>query len=328
MRVSELILGTSGAEELLDQATFTEIVHAALDRGIVTFDTADAYDGGAAEQWLGRALGPRRGDVVISTKVGLRVGATATEHGAAWHGPDADSVRRGIGPNDRGLSRKHLIAAAEASLRRLGTDYVDLYQIHQWDPDTPIDETLDGLSRLVDAGKVRYVGCSRLAAWQLHYALGRSAVLGLPGFVSMQLAYSVLARECEREVLEACAVGSVGVLAFSVLAGGMLGGLYARGERPAPGTRLDKRPAYLARYWNDGAFEVVDGLRKLAAELGRTPAQLALAWVLGRPSVNAAIVGADSAAQLTELVDVLDRRLAPDEQERLDAVAGRAGSSS
>jgi aryl-alcohol dehydrogenase-like predicted oxidoreductase len=108
----------------------------------------------------------------------------------------------------------------------------------------------------------------------------------------------------------------------------MLGGLYARGERPAAGTRLDKRPAYLARYWNDGAFEVVDGLRKLAAELGRTPAQLALAWVLGRPSVNAAIVGADSAAQLTELVDVLDRRLAPDEQERLDAVAGRAGSSS
>jgi aryl-alcohol dehydrogenase-like predicted oxidoreductase len=110
MRVSELILGTSGAEELLDQATFTEIVHAALDRGVVTFDTADAYDGGVAEQWLGRALGTRRGDVVVSTKVGLRVGATATEHGTAWRGPDAASVRRGIGPNDRGLSRKHLLA--------------------------------------------------------------------------------------------------------------------------------------------------------------------------------------------------------------------------
>jgi 1-deoxyxylulose-5-phosphate synthase len=321
MRISELILGTSGAEELLDEATFTGIVHAALDRGVVTFDTADAYDGGAAEQWLGRALGARRADVVISTKVGLRVGANAAEHGAAWHGPDARSVRAGIGPNDRGLSRKHLIAAAEASLRRLGTDYIDLYQIHQWDPYAPVDETLDTLNRLIDSGKVRYIGCSRLAAWQLHYALGRSAILGLPGFVSMQLAYSVLARQCEQEVLDACAAGSVGVLAFSVLAGGMLGGLYARGERPRPGTKLDKRPAYLARYWNDGAFEVVDGLRKLGAELGRTPAQLALAWVLARPTVNAAIVGADSVAQVTELVDVLDRRLAPDELAQLDAVA-------
>jgi 1-deoxyxylulose-5-phosphate synthase len=322
LRISEVILGTSGAQELLDEATFTEMVHAALDRGVAAFDTADAYDGGFAEQWLGRALGARRDGVVISTKVGLRVGATAAEHGAAWAGPDARLVRQGIGPNDRGLSRKHVIAAAEASLRRLGTDYIDLYQIHQWDQDTPIDETLEGLGRLIDSGKVRYIGCSRLAAWQLHYALGRSAVLGLPGFVSMQLAYSVLARQCEAEALAACAAGSVGVLAFSVLAGGVLGGQYARGERPPAGTRLDKRPAYVARYWNDGAFEVVDGLRKLGAELGRSPAQLALAWVLGRPAVNAAIVGADSAAQVTELLEVTERRLTPDERERLEAVAG------
>jgi 1-deoxyxylulose-5-phosphate synthase len=319
MRISELILGTSGAVELLDEPAFREVIHAGLDCGVTAFDTADAYDGGAAEQWLGRALGARRDDVVISTKAGLRVGATAVEHGAAWRGPDASSVRRGIGPNDRGLSRKHLIAAAEASLRRLATDYIDLYQIHQWDPYAPMDETLEALSSLIVAGKVRYIGCSRLAAWQLHYALGRSAVLGLPGFVSMQVPYSVLARQCEGEVLEACAFGSVGVLAFSVLAGGMLGGQYPRGERPAPGTRLDKRPAYLARYWNEHAFDVVDALRKLGADLRLSPAQLALAWVLGQPAVNAAIVGADSAQQVTELADVLEHRPAADDLALLDA---------
>jgi 1-deoxyxylulose-5-phosphate synthase len=320
--ISELILGTSGAVELLDEPTFRDVVHAGLEAGVAAFDTADAYDGGVAEQWLGRALGPRRDSVVISTKVGLRVGADAVEHGTPWHGPDARSVRSGIGPNERGLSRKHVISAAEASLRRLGTDYIDLYQIHQWDPDTPMDETLEALSCLVDAGKVRYVGCSRLAAWQLHYALGRSAVLGLPRFVSMQVPYSVLARQCEDEVLPACEFGSVGVLAFSIMAGGVLGGRYERGAGPAPGTRMERRPAYLERYWNDHAFDVVDGLRKLGADLRRSPAQLALAWVLGRPAINAAIVGFDSAAQVTELAEVLERRLSRDELSLLDLVVG------
>lgn len=191
-----------------------------------------------------------------------------------------------------------------------------------------MDETLDALGRLADAGKVRYVGCSRLAAWQLHYALGRSAGLGLPGFVSMQVTYSILARECEEEVLPACAAGSVGVLAFSVMAGGVLGGLYPRSRTPAPGTRLGQRPAYRARYWNEAAFDVVDGLRKLGGSLGLTPAQLALAWVLARPGVNAAIVGADSAAQVSELLEVAERRLTPAEHELLDALAGQARSRS
>ncbi len=320
MRVSEAILGTSGASELLDEETFTAVVHAALDGGIAAFDTADAYDGGLAEQWLGKTLGTRRDRVVISTKVGMRVGATAAEHGAAWHGPDVAAVRAGIGPNDRGLSRRYVIAAAEASLRRLRTDWIDLYQIHQWDPHTPIDETLEALGDLVQSGKVRYVGCSRLAAWQLHYALGRSDVLGLPRFASMQIAYNPLARQCEAEVLEACATGSVGALCFSVFAGGVLGGLYSRADAPPPGTRLDKRPAYVSRYWNDAAFDVVDGMQKLGAELGLSPAQLALAWVLGRPGVNAAIVGADSPGQVTELLGVLERGLTSDEHARLDAL--------
>jgi 1-deoxyxylulose-5-phosphate synthase len=321
MRISEVIVGSAGAGEVVGQAAFTAMIHAALDHGVASFDTADAYNDGVAEQWLGRALGARRDSVVVSTKAGLRVGGSAVEHGAAWTGPDARSVRQGVGPNDRGLSRKHLIAAAEASLRRLGTDYIDLYQIHQWDPDTPVDETLDALSRLIDAGKVRYVGCSRLAGWQLHYALGRSAVLGLPPFVSMQVSYSMLTRECEAEVLPACAAGGVGVLAFSVMAGGMLGGLYQRGSTPAPGTRLDRRPAYRALYWNDAAFDLVDGLRQLGQSLGRTPAQLALAWALTRPGVNAAIVGADSAAQVSELLEVAERRLTAEELRLLGQLA-------
>jgi len=324
LRVSEVILGTSGAGEVVGEETFAANVAVALERGVATFDTADAYDGGLAETWLGRALQSRREEVVICTKVGLRVGATPIEHGAPWTGPDADSFRRGIGPNDRGLSRKHVISACEASLRRLGTDYIDLYQVHQWDPDAPLDETLTALADLVHSGKVRYIGCSRLAAWQLHQALGRSAALGLPAFVSMQVAYSALARQPERELFDACAAGSVGVLAFSVFAGGMLSGEHERGAAPAPGTRLAVRPAYVSLYWKASAFDLVDKLRDLGARLGRTTAQLALAWVLSQPSVNAVIVGVDAPHHVHGLLDVVDDPLSADELAELEAVVGAA----
>ena len=321
LRISELVLGTAGVPELMDEGTFAGIVAAALDHGVTAFDTADAYDSGLAEEWLGRALRGRRDQVVVCTKVGLRVGGTPVEHGAPGS-YDATMFARGIGPNDSGLSRAHVVAAAEHSLRRLGTDHIDLYQIHQWDPAAPIEETLEALADLVRSGKVRYVGASRLAGWQLHRALGVSALLQVPSFVSMQVPYSMLARQCEQDVLPACAAGPVGVLAFSVLAGGMLGGGYARADRPADGTRLALRPAYVAKYWTPEAFELVDSLARLAGDLGRTPSQLALAWVLGREAVNAAIVGADSVAQLTELLDVLERRLSDDERERLDGIGG------
>jgi aryl-alcohol dehydrogenase-like predicted oxidoreductase len=323
LRISELILGTAGASELMDERTFADTVAAALDHGVVAFDTADTYDSGVAEEWLGRALRGRRDQVVVCTKVGLRVGGTPIEHGAAGTSFDAETFARGIGPNDKGLSRVHVIAAVEHSLRRLATDHVDLYQIHQWDQATPIEETLEALADLVHAGKVRYVGASRLAGWQLHRALGVSALLQLPSFVSMQVPYSMLARECEQEVLPACAAGPVGVLAFSVMAGGMLGGRYAPADRPAEGTRLALRPAYVARYWKPEAFERVDALAKLASDLGRTPAQLAVAWVLAREAVNAAIVGVDSLDQIIELLGVVENRLSTDELERLEGIASR-----
>ena len=212
----------------------------------------------------------------------------------------------------------------ERSLRRLATDHIDLYQIHQWDPATPIEETLEALADLVRAGKVRYVGASRLAGWQLHRALGASALLQLPSFISMQVPYNMLARQCEQDVLPACAAGPVGVLVFSVMAGGMLGGGYASADRPAEGTRLALRPVYVAKYWTPQAFEFVDSLTRLAADFGRTPAQLALAWVLGRDGVHGAIVGADSVAQLTELLDVVERRLSTDELKRLDDISETA----
>jgi aryl-alcohol dehydrogenase-like predicted oxidoreductase len=321
LRISEITLGTSGAGEVVGEEMFAANVAAALERGIATFDTADAYDDGLAETWLGRAVRSRRDEVVICTKVGLRVGATAIEHGSSWTGPDADAFRRGIGPNDRGLSRKHVISACEASLRRLGTDYIDLYQIHQWDPDAPLDETLGALADLVHAGKVRYIGCSRLAAWQLHQALGRSAVLQLPAFMSMQVAYSLLARQPERELLDACTAGPVGVLAFSVFAGGMLSEEYERGAAPAAGTRLAARPAYVSRYWTSSAFDFVEKVRDLGTRLGRTTAQLALAWVLSRPNVNAAIVGVDRPDHVRALLDVVDHPLTADELAELDALA-------
>ncbi len=318
MRISEFILGTAGVPELMDEAAFSDIVATALDHGVSAFDTADAYDSGVAEEWLGRAIRGRRDQVVLSSKVGLRVGGTPIEHGADYTF-DAGAFARGIGPNDRGLSRAHVIGAVERSLRRLGTDRIDLYQIHQWDPATPIEETLEALADLVRAGKVRYVGASRLAGWQLHRALGVSALLQLPSFVSMQVPYSMLARDCEQELLPACAAGPVGVLAFSVMAGGVLGGGYAPGDGPPEGTRLSMRPAYVARYWTPEAFALVDALAELGRDIGRSPAQLALAWVLARDAVNAAIVGADSVAQLDALLDVVECRLSADELARLEA---------
>ena len=227
----------------------------------------------------------------------------------------------GDGPNDAGLSRHHLIASCEASLRRLGVDHVDLYQVHEWDGVTPVEETLHALDTLVASGKVRYVGCSNFAGWQMTKSLGVSDRLGLQRYVSQQVYYSLQSRDAEYEIIPAAVDQGVGILVWSPLAGGLLSGKYRRGEQGPAGARQltdwDEPPV------RDEAqlYDVVDALVEIAAEHDASPAQVALAWLLGRPGIASVLVGARTEEQLTDNLRAADLVLAADERARLDALS-------
>ncbi|HKE77499.1 MAG TPA: aldo/keto reductase, partial [Acidimicrobiales bacterium] len=299
-------------------------VGTALDLGINAYDTADAYNGGRSEEVLGKALRSRRGQVVLSTKVGLRVGDTEADLAAAFRpgGLDhAERWQRGIAPTEHGLSRKHVIAALDDSLRRLGTDYVDLYQVHRWDDEAPIEETLAALDTLVRAGKVRYVGCSGFAAWQLVRALWAADRTGTTAPVSIQAPYNIVNRSIEADLLPACTEQGVGVLAFQVLAGGILTARFDRTRDPDGSTRVGSRGVYRMRYWNDGVFDAVDRMREVAERTGRQPSHLALGWALARPAVTAVLFGVSRPEQLTDVAPVLDKPLDAGELAELDPVA-------
>ncbi len=227
----------------------------------------------------------------------------------------------GDGPNDAGLSRHHLIRACEESLRRLGTDYIDLYQVHEWDGQTPLEETLEALDTLVRAGKVRYIGCSNYAGWQLLKALGISDRLGYQRFVSQQIYYSLQARDAEYELIPAGFDQGVGVLVWSPLAGGLLSGKYRRGEDAPEGSRRlagwDEPPVRD----EDKLYDTVDALVEIAAAHDVSPAQVALAWLLRRPAVASLVIGARTDDQLADNLKAADLRLNDDEQARLDAVS-------
>jgi aryl-alcohol dehydrogenase-like predicted oxidoreductase len=236
----------------------------------------------------------------------------------------AERWRRGISPNDMGLSRSHILAAVEASLRRLRTDYLDLYQIHRWDPVTPLDETMSVLDELVDTGKVRYVGCSGFTPYQLAHAHAASEARKFVRFVSQQVPFNLLAREAQSATVAACQHLGVGVLAFMPLAGGLLTGRYDREAGPSPGSRFAARPTYREAFWTSAAFALVDELTHVAPNTGRTPTELALGWVVAHPAVNAVLVGAERVDELTENVKVFERPLDADELAAVDAGAERA----
>lgn len=295
LTISSLVLGTAAFGDTVDAAAAGKVVGAALDAGITTFDTADVYAAARSEEILGAVLpAARRDQIVLCSKVGLRPGDSDAEHAAvaAGRADHADRWARGIAPTDAGLSRKHVIAAVEASLARLRTDHLDLYQVHRFDAAVPVAETLRALDDLVRAGKVRYVGCSAYAGWQLVQALWTSDRLGLAHFDSVQARYNLVDRAAEAELLPAAAAFGVGVLAFQALAGGVLTG----------GSRRSARPAVAGRYGHGRLADPAQRLAALAVSAGRTPAQLALAWVLSRPGVSATVVGASSPDQLTDLV--------------------------
>ncbi len=305
LKVSRVCLGMmsygSQAERAwhLDESAAEPIVKAAIDGGITFFDTADTYSDGASEQITGsllRRLFGRRGDYVLATKVYFPMGP---------------------GPNDRGLSRKHVLSAIDASLRRLGTEYVDLYQIHRWDHDTPIEETMEALHEVVKAGKARYIGASSMFAWQFAKAQHVAERNGWTRFAAMQNHYNLMYREEEREVLPLCADQGIAVLPYSPLARGMLAGNRTRqGERRT--ARAGDDPLSDQRYNADADFDVADRLAEVAAERDAPPAQVALAWLLSRPGVTAPIVGATRLGHITDAVAASQLTLTEEEVRRLE----------
>ena len=300
LKVSRICLGTMTYGDpgwrswILDEQAGRPFIRRALDHGINFFDTADMYSLGVSEQVVGRALRDfaSRDRVVIATK--------------AFY-PMSDD------PNDRGLSRKHLMSAIDRSLERLGTDYVDLYQIHRWDATTPIEETLCALHDIVKAGKARYIGASSMMAWQFARALYLADRHGWTRFVSMQNHYNLVYREEEREMLPLCREEGIGVIPWSPLARGFLAGNRRTADRgDTPRARADTFAHNL--YYADSDFRIVDRVVALAARRGVTPAQIALAWILHQPGMTAPIVGASKMEQLDQAVAALSIRL--DEAER------------
>lgn len=279
----------------------TTMVDTCLDRGVNLFDTADVYSQGLSEEILGQALGKRRDDALVATKL----------NGAM-----------GEGPNDGGQSRHHIIRACEASLRRLGTDHIDLYQVHSIDERAPFEESLRALDDLVRQGKVRYVGCSNYSAWHLMKALSVSERQSLERYVSVQAYYSLVGRELEHEMLPLCLDQEVGVLVWSPLAAGFLAGKQRRGEPIPEGSRRaslgDTGPMD-----REQGFDIVDTLEAIARERGASIAQTAINWLLRRPGITSVIVGARTVDQLEDNLGAATWELSAEEVERLDRVSAR-----
>lgn len=275
------------------------LVGSAIDRGINFFDTADIYSGGVSEELLGKALGPRRKDIVLATKVRGRMGK---------------------GPNDVGLSRHHIIEACHASLRRLGSDYIDLYQVHNVDPFTSFEETLRALDDLIRDGKVRYIGCSNYAGWHLMKSLAISLREHFERFITIQSYYSLLCRDIEYEVVPVCLDQNVGILPWSPLAGGFLTGKYRRGApRPSSSRRSDPEGNFL-QFDEEKGYDIVDELDRIAQAHGGTVAQTALQYLLRKPGVCSIVIGARTTGQLHDNLGALSWAMTDEEFRRLDAV--------
>ena len=305
LRVSALSLGTmtfGGAAHVgtTDVAGARRQLDMCLDAGVNLIDTADVYSAGVSEEILGEALEGRRDRLLLATKARMPMGE---------------------GPNDAGLSRHHLIAGCEASLRRLNVDHIDLFQVHEWDGQTPLEETLHALDTLVRDGKVRYVGASNYAGWQLMKALAVADAHGYQRFVSQQIHYTLQAREAEYELVPLTVDQGVGILVWSPLAGGLLSGKFRRGRRGPEGTRA-------LSDWNEppvrdqeALYDIVDALVEIGEAHGVSAAQVALAWLLGRPGVTSLVIGARTDEQLADNLAAASLELAAEERARLDELS-------
>jgi aryl-alcohol dehydrogenase-like predicted oxidoreductase len=308
IKVSEICFGamTFGGKSYwaaigaLGQKEVSALVDQALSGGINFFDTADVYSEGASEELLGKALGTRRKDVVLATKVRGRTGA---------------------GPNDIGLSRLHIVEGCNASLKRLGTDYIDLYQVHSFDPRTPQEETLRALDDLVRAGKVRYIGASNYTGWQLMKALAISEKQNLEKYVTLQAYYSLVARELENELIPLCLDQNLGVLTWSPLGGGFLTGKYRRGKPRPQGARRSNPQEQFLQFDEEKGFNIVDELEKTAGNHQATITQAALNYLLRKPGVSSVITGFKTPEQLTDTLKTTDWEMTAEEVARLDELS-------
>jgi 1-deoxyxylulose-5-phosphate synthase len=309
LQVSRLCLGTMTFGLQCDEATSFAILDAAAEAGITFLDTADVYPlggtveiAGRTEEIVGKWLRGRRDRFIVATKC---------------------SGRMGPAPWQQGTSRKHVLDAVDASLKRLGTDYVDLYQIHQYDATTPTDETLEAFDAVVRSGKVRYIGCSNYHAFRVARALGRSEALGLAKFVSVQPRYNLLFRQIERELLPLCEEEGLAVMPYNPLAGGLLTGKHKRSAPPPEGSRFTLGAAggmYTERYWKDREFDCVDALAAVAHEGGIELVTLAIAWTLANPAITTPIIGASKPAQLKASVAAAELKLDAALKAKLDAL--------
>lgn len=311
LKVSVISFGTAtfgGGNEFFkawgetDVAEATRLVDVALEAGVTLFDTADVYSDGVAETILGKAIAGRRDKLLISTKAGYRVGD---------------------GPEDLGSSRKHITEAVEGSLRRLGTDHIDLFQLHNFDAMTPIEETLRALDDLVKAGKIRYIGASNFSGWHLMKSIDISEKFGLARHVAHQAYYSLLAREYEWELMAVAKDQNVGTVVWSPLSGGRLSGKIGR-DRPAPeGSRSAQLGAYGPELPEDQFYDLVDVLRALSVEVGRSVSQVALNWLLQRPTIATLVIGARNETQLRDNLGASDFKLNADQMKRLNEASDR-----
>ncbi|MBN9346568.1 MAG: aldo/keto reductase [Devosia sp.] len=308
LKVSTITIGTmtfGGGSKIggTSEAEAARQVDLCIDSGVNLLDTADIYSGGASEEIVGRLLaeGDRRRKLLVSTKLGLR---------------DGD------GPNDIGTSRLRIVTQAEQSLRRLRIEAIDLYQVHAWDGQTPIDETMEALDRLVTSGKVRYVGSSNFSGWHLSKALRTSERAGGVPLISQPIHYSLQARDAEHDLVPISLDAGLGMLIWSPLAGGLLSGKYSRDARPATGRHVGGFPEPPVRDW-DKLYAIVDVLRTVAAETGHEPSQIALAWLLGRRGVTSVIIGGRTQAHFEQNLAAADIRLEETHILALDRVSAQ-----
>jgi aryl-alcohol dehydrogenase-like predicted oxidoreductase len=309
LQVSRLCLGTMTFGRETEETASCQMLDRFVEAGGNFIDTADAYSSGRSEEIVGNWLARRaRYDIIIATK-----------------------VRFGSGLNKRGLSRKHILDAVEGSLQRLKTDYIDLYQVHMWDASTPLEETLSALDNLVSSGKVRYLGISNFSGWQLQKAVEICRAKGWASISSLQPLYNLLDREAEWELIPVCLNEGLGIIPWSPLRGGWLSGKFRRGmAAPAGDTRIKKtdqaEPAWTeawANYDNDATWHVIDVLLKIAQEAGKSPAQVALNWLLQRPGVTAPIIGARTMAQLDDNLGAVGWLLNAEQMDRLNTASDK-----
>ena len=298
LKVSAIGLGTNQFGGKVDFTTANNIIQAALDAGVNFIDTADTYQGGRSEEAIGKAVAGKREQVLIATKVRHRL---------------SDE------PNDVGASRKHILSGVENSLRRLGSEYIDLYQIHSWDDETPIDETLGALEDLLRSGKVRYIGASNFSAWQLTWSNALAELKSWTQFVSIQPHYHMLERGIERELIPACQYFGIGILPYFPLAGGFLTGKYKRGQAPPKGSRGESS-AYVQRYLTPENFNKIEELSEFAQANGHAPNELAQAWLLAQPQISSVISGATKVEHVQSNVRAADWELSKEELAQIQSI--------